>query len=190
MPKDENILRTLPIAEVVRLLEKANEEDTSIYCKEIIYRFEPLLRKVWSKRVFYIEYEDFMQDAFLALFESLPQLNNAEAFPGFFHAIVQRVAIRYWTKRHEQMTSSIEDLHDVISYVDDKLLLEVFVRSYLEHLAERDKEILRRRFLQGESSEEIAGALNLTPSKVRVYQSRALKKLRDLFKKDFFHSGK
>ena len=29
MPKDENSLRTLPIAEVVRLLERASEEDTS-----------------------------------------------------------------------------------------------------------------------------------------------------------------
>lgn len=178
------ILRELPIAELVAHVREGDEQETSAAFVEIARRFEPLLRKTWSLHG-RGEYADFVHDVFARTFAALPSLNAAVAFPAFFRSIVLNVAADQW-RRRALPESDLEagSLEDLPSEVDDLLLTGILVRSYLEHLGERERRVVEWDVIEGYSAAEIAGRLGLTPGAVRMTKSRALEKLREIFSRE------
>ena len=184
----ESSLRSLTVEELISRLREASQEEASPYCLEIIRRFEPLLRQIWRRRVFTEEYQDFVQDVFVRMFGGLPSLTDPMAFPGYLLRVILSVSADYsrkssakWAKISQTDPVGIEE---IASQVDDELLSEVFVRSYLEHLEPRDQQVLVLSVLEGYSAKEIGKALGLGTGTVRVIKSRALKKLRSLILSD------
>ncbi|HEY4642447.1 MAG TPA: sigma-70 family RNA polymerase sigma factor [Thermoanaerobaculia bacterium] len=176
MPADEE-LRHVPIADLVGRLQSASSpEDSSPYFAEIIRRFEPLLRKAW-RRVPWIDYADFAQDAFMRLFRSLPRLKVPAAFPGFFHAIMLSVVADLWRHRSEEEPLS-DSLAEILAAVEEATQSELVLRSYAELLDEPERTIVLLDLIEGCSSEEIAARLGWTAGGVRSAKSRALRQLR------------
>lgn len=177
-------LKNLTLEQLLIQLQAAAPEDSSPYVRELVERFEPLLRGSWRQLALDIEYEDFVQDIFVRLFSSLPRLKNLEAFPGYFRGIVVSVAIDESRRKQSVEFRHAEDPSRIASLVDRVLLGKIFVRSYLEHLPPRQREVIALEFLQGLSDEEVAEAVEMSPSGVRATKSPGLEKLRTLISRD------
>lgn len=71
------------------------------------------------------------------------------------------------------------ELADSLEDVDNAIL----VRSYLEALPQREREVLEKEFLDGLSVSEIARAWGISEGAVRMTKSRAINKLRAIVHK-------
>lgn len=178
------VLRELPVAELVAYVKEGDEQDTSGAFLEIARRFEPLLRKTWNAQG-RGEYADFAHDVFARTFAALPRLNAAVAFPAFFRSIVLSVAADQWRRKlPQEVDLEGPSLEEWASDVHDLLLTGIMVRSYLEHLGDRERKVLEWDLIDGCSTAEIASRLRLKPGAVRMTKSRALEKLREIFARE------
>lgn len=176
-------LSTLPLPEVIGLL-RSDEHDarSSAAATEILRRFQPLLRKYWLGRRAG-EYEDFVQEAMVRLFIALPKLRDAAAFPGLFRRIVIGTAA--------DTLKGMRELDTVYDVSEDELALEfdhaistaVVVRSYLEELSPREREVVELSFFEDLSAAEVALRLGVSEGSARMTKSRAVARLRTILVK-------
>ena len=180
------IISDLPLPEVIGYLLRLNESDprSSAAATEILRRFQPLLRKYWAWHRLG-EYEDFVQEAMLRLFIALPSLRNLDSFPGLFRRIVIGTAADALRARVES-AADVEDLNDEQLAVefDESLSTGVVVRSYLEHLPPREREVINLTFFEDLDPAEVAVRLNLSEGAVRMTKSRAIGRLRTILGQD------
>jgi RNA polymerase sigma factor (sigma-70 family) len=170
----------LPVEQLVARLLAAGPEEASLYAEEIIRRFAPALRHAWRQGAFHVEYQDFVQDVFVRLFGRLRSLRNPKAFPGFLYQIARSQAASHGRRPADSATEALADLQEPADRFDEHLLAGIFVRSYLEELSPREREVAKMSFLEEESSEDIAKILGLTPSAVRATKARAVSRLRKI----------
>lgn len=182
--KPNSEVQHLTVEQLVDRLREGSLSDTSIYCEELIRRFEPLLRQAWRRGSAGQEYRDFLQDVFLRLFGGLPHLRDTKAFPGYFLKVALSVASDYLRRQRHRWANEAPDKKDLVFSFDERIITGIYVRSYLEHLSDKEKTILNLEFLEGYSARETALSLGITPGAVRVLKSRALKKLRDMIEVD------
>lgn len=176
------------VEELVRHLREGPAEAASPYCEELIRRFEPLLRRVWRRAGFglpYDQYPDFVQEVFVRLLGGLPHLQNPKAFPGYFRRIALSVVGDFGRERARVAALDRHWRPERASRDADREILEnIFVWSYLEHLAGREKEVLTLEFVHQMPVKEIAQKLGLTPGGVRTTKTRALNRLREILLAD------
>lgn len=177
-------LKNLTLEQFLTQLQAMSPDDAAPYIRELVERFEPLLRGSWRRLAFDMEYEDFVQDVFARLFSSLSRLQDPKAFPGYFLRIVVSVVTDESRRKRSVEFQNAETQSRIASLVDRVLLGKIFVRSYLEHLPPRQREVIALEFLQGLSLEEIAEAVEMSPSGVRATRSPGLEKLRTIIRQD------
>ena len=176
--------QSLTVADLIIRLRTSSSPEASLYCEELIRRFEPLLRGTWHRLVDKTEYQDFVQDVFTQLFSNLPALKDPHAFPGYFRQIVLTVAINERRKNAVHKDVALDELTELATHVDREILTKVFIRSYLERLPLREQTVILLDFFQGYSLKEIAVQLGLSDANVRVIKHRALKSLREMIRND------
>lgn len=172
------------VEELVIAIREGQQEETSAYFEELIRRFEPLLRKAWRRALPGTDYEDYVQDVFLALFRSIRQIRNPRAFPGYFRRVALTVATDHVRKSISQDSVYSERVEYLVDNIDEALFNNIFVRSYLEHLPTRERRVLYLGYLQECSLAEIAGDMNLSYQAVRSLKSRAIRRLRRMLARD------
>lgn len=175
----------LPVDELIERIQIASDEDTSELFEEIIRRFTPLLRKCWARvGTTGMEYQDFVQDVFVRVFQSLPSLRQPKAFAGYFRRIALSVVTDHFRASMHRNDREIEldprQIDKQIALVDRQVLSKVFVLSCLEHLGGREREIMRMELLDGDTPSEIAARLGILPGAVRMTRSRAIARLRQI----------
>lgn len=175
-------LHSLPLEQLVERIRTAPREEMSGYCEELVTRFEPLIRRAWRNigSDVEVEYEDFLQDVLVRLVGSLPQLKDVRAFPGFFRRIVFSIAIDTRRRQRRLPATDSRNLEEIASSVDRSLLTGLFVRSYIEELPGREREIMALAFVEGLSDREISRITGITEGAVRTCKSRAIKRLRGI----------
>jgi RNA polymerase sigma factor (sigma-70 family) len=102
-------------------------------------------------------------------------------FPAFFRSIVLSVAADQW--RHalpQEVDVDRETLEQMASAIDEVIVTEIVVRSYLEHLGDRYRKVLEWEVIDGLSTDEIAQRLRLTAGTVRMMKTRALEQIRKI----------
>jgi RNA polymerase sigma-70 factor (ECF subfamily) len=166
----------------------------SDYCEEILARFEPLLRRVWQRVASFvtpfIEYDDFRHEVVVRLFAGLPRLNDAKAFPGFFRKMALSVATDLY--RRSTRTPKIQDrvLEEIASSVDEALLTGLYVRSYLEELPPRERQVMTLAFIDGLSNRNISERTGLSEGAIRTVKHRGMSRLRSFVLRDATLSSK
>jgi RNA polymerase sigma factor (sigma-70 family) len=180
----DNSLESLTIEQLVNGLRDTPQSQSSDYCRELIRRFEPLLRRYWRRVSRWTDYDDFLQETILRLFRGLPHLSNPKAFPGYFKRVAVGVATDFWRKQSPFEQASDRFFEQIESRMDDDILAGIFVRSYFEELPPREREILTLELVHGHTSDEIAIQTGLTPGAVRMSKSRGLRRLRSLMLRD------
>lgn len=179
-------LRDLPLQHLVEdLRERSGSGEVSAAFREVIRRFEPLLRDVWKRSAFDVEYEDFRQEVFLRLLRFIEKLTDPKSFPGYFRRIVLSVAADQGRKK--QTLPEAEELDEdelppeLIARIDRVLVSGLSIRSYLEHLPPREREVVRLTIDLDLRPSEMSEVLGISPSAVRATKNRAIKRLRSLF---------
>lgn len=167
--------------ELVSQLRLASSTEASLYVEEIIRRFEPLLRAAWPRVALIVEYRDFVQEVFSRLFEGLPALRTAKAFPGYFRKIVFSVASSLARRSSSVHEVHVEEPNELPWVGGEAFTLRIFVRSYLELLPRQEREVIRLLFLEELPTSEASERLGIEPGAVRMTKSRALRRLRELW---------
>lgn len=167
-------------SDIVDALRSGIEPDGSSAARELGRRFEPVIRKYWrTKRTG--EYKDFFQDVMVRLFSSLVQLRDSRAFPGFLYRIIVSCAADYW-RRELKHVRNIEDNmleHAESEPFDADFSIALLVRTYLEWLPPREREVLELRYLHDLDVADIAARWDVSPGAVRMTESRAKRRLQD-----------
>jgi len=88
------------------------------------------------------------------------------------------VAARHWRKQKLDVKKTDRDKETPFARTEDSLVTGIFVRSYLEHLPLRERQIIEMVFIEDRPMKEIAEALGLDTGTIRATKSRALKRLR------------
>ena len=181
MAKDE--LKQLTTEDLILKLGEAPFDSASLYCEELIIRFEPLLRRAWQRDIAG-DYQDFIQDVFVRLFAGLPQLRNPKAFPGYFRSIVLSVASQRWRSMSKAPYQTDAEVEKLVDGFDEDLITRILVRTYVERLPSRERDVISMAYLEDLPTSEIAQRLGIKTGAVRAVKSRALNRLRELFVND------
>jgi len=175
-----------PLGSLVELIRLSAEPAASHAAQEVSRRFLPLLRKFWHANNCG-EYDDFSQEVLTRLFAALPHLRVVEAFPGLFRQIVVTSAADFWRRQRppgpEVSQEELESLPDPSADFSEELVTKLLVRSYLELLPSREREVVELLYFADLDPAEVAQMLGIAPGAVRTTKVRAIGRLRDAIRK-------
>src|SRR5205823_226462 len=139
-----------------------------------IYRF--IYAKVGNRETA----EDLTSQVFLKATRWLAQDRSAESIRSWLYTVARSTIADYWREQSQHPTVPLED-SDAMLFCGREGPEEVRrtrERAWriLDALPEREREVLRLRFLQGCTAPEIGQVLGLTPGNVRILQLRALRR--------------
>src|SRR5437764_13964328 len=139
-----------------------------------IYRF--IYAKVGNREAA----EDLTSQVFLKAVRWLAQDRSADSIRAWLYTVARGTIADYWRQQSRQPMVPLED-PDALLFCGTEGPLEVRrtrERAWriLDALPEREREVLRLRFLDGYRAPEIGQALGLTPGNVRILQMRALRR--------------
>ena len=138
-----------------------------------IYRF--IYAKVGNREAA----EDLTSEVFLKATRWLAQDRSADSIRAWLYTVARSTIADYWRAQSQHPTVPLEN-PDAALYCGTEGPQEVSrtrerAWQILEALPEREREVLRLRFLHGYTAVEIGQALGLAPGNVRVLQLRALR---------------
>jgi RNA polymerase sigma factor (sigma-70 family) len=138
-----------------------------------IYRF--IYAKVGNREAA----EDLTSQVFLKATRWLAADRSAESIRAWLYTTARSAIADYWRAQSEQPTVPLEDVEAVLfcGWEGPGEVERTRERAWriLNALPEREREVLRLRFLHGYTAAEIGQALDLTPGHVRIVQMRALR---------------
>lgn len=170
--------------QLVAELAVADARQASALMAELIRRFEPLMRRIWDRvGGSHQDYSDFRQNALLKLWRKLPQLKEPAAFPGFFRQMLVNEAYDALRRTAASLAHEVpmdETIEEIPDEAMDDIDIAILVRSNLERLPPREREVLQLELVDGLTPTEIARRWGVSDGAVRMTKSRAINKLRDL----------
>jgi RNA polymerase sigma factor (sigma-70 family) len=185
MASPERPLEEASIEDLVGGLRDASREAADPYCRELIRRFEPLLRKAARHLPRHVEYQDFVQDVFVRLFGGLPNLRDARAFPGYFQRIVQSTVATALRTSPPHTTPLEEVVSEALATrLDHEILAAVFLQSYLHLLSPRERSVLQMEWVDGLGPTEIAAKLGISRGGLSAAKSRAISRLQGILTRE------
>ena len=123
--------------------------------------------------------EDAVQDAALAAYKNIRNLQKPESFRSWFFKILSNECKKYLIRRAahpEDPTDEFPTLADVSSGQDHALRFEL--ADLLNALPDEDRQIVLLSVLEGYNSKEIAQITGIRANTVRSRLSRSLHKIR------------
>ena len=143
-----------------------------------------------------------VQSAYLSAFRGLSEFEGACQLSTWLHRIVVNTALMRLRSRRREPEESIETLlpafqadgHHIEQFADSEMradrLLEqketrATVRACIQRLPVNYREVLTLRDIEELSTQEVAGALSMTPSVVKLRLHRARQALSTLLRKEY-----
>ncbi len=161
------------------LLQKAKQGDTLAFEKVYTHLFLPvyryILKRVQNKTIA----EDLTQTVFLKVYTSKTPFENKNTSPlAYFFTIAKNTLFDYWKNHKNCFLPEDDTLADPQSFGQTFEQHSDIVQA-LEKLDPNQRQILKMKFFEGYTTDEIAQHLNTTTNNIRQIQCRALKKLRE-----------
>jgi RNA polymerase sigma-70 factor (ECF subfamily) len=139
-----------------------------------IYRF--IYAKVGNREAA----EDLTSQVFLKATRWLAQDRGADSIRSWLYTTARSAIADYWHEQSRHPTVPLEDPDAVLfcGWEGPREVERTRARAWriLAALPEREREVLRLRFLHGYTAGEIGQALDLTAGHVRILQLRALRR--------------
>ena len=162
---------------LISLIQKYNEGQTDA-CDEILRRMSPLVRK-YAGKIHCMEYEDALQELYIAVIESLKYLNPEHSEGKCVKYMETAVINRYYAlcKRYlsmpetEDIENSAASLSAPSAYDESYLDITAYIQTLPE--AGNKREILSLYFYENLEDKEIAEHLGIS----RQYVNRIKKQL-------------
>jgi RNA polymerase sigma-70 factor (ECF subfamily) len=126
---------------------------------------------------------DLTHDAFVRAFRKLRDLRTPGNFQPWLCAIARRIVFDHFRTEKRKRTVSLEEIGDISAGPDlAAVRRRMIIQDALSRLNPRDRLLLVLAYYQGFSHREVAQALKIPESNVRVYIQRARDRLRKLLK--------
>ncbi len=170
--------------QIIKALKLAQNGDRQAFGElydhfaEKIYRFT--FFRVSHKEVA----EDILSDTFVKAWQKINQINSGGALGGWLYQIAKNNIIDYYRLKKDlipldELTDELPDAADPLDTLNlglqQKKVLDV-----LDQLTEEQQQVIRYKFFEDLSNEEIAYVLGKTEGAIRVIQHRAILKLKEL----------
>lgn len=172
--------------ELKNWLQKAQSGDQEAFGRiydhfaDKIYRF--IYFRVGHKEVA----EDVLSDTFVKSWEKINQINSPSALSGWMYQIAKNNIIDYYRVKKELVAlSEVEEfLEDEANPVDSANLSfqQDRILNVLSLLPQDQQQVIKYRFFEDLSNEEIAYVMSKTEGAVRVLQHRAILRLKEILK--------
>ncbi|WP_188112012.1 RNA polymerase sigma-70 factor [Aquimarina sp. RZ0] len=133
--------------------------------------------------------EDLVQDVFVMIFEKRETLKIHTSIKSFLYTSVRNHTLNYIKKskslvHHQHILNDIDAMDTDVSEMIDLAELSEKLYKAIDKLPSQNQKIFRMSKLDGYSNQEIADQLGLTKRTVETHISNALKKLKELVKKN------
>ena len=129
--------------------------------------------------------EDLTSEVVLKMVKALR--NQKGSFRAWMYTIARNAVIDFYRKRAVRSEVSISgmsrDLPDGSRPVSDQVLTHERLRSGLRELTEDQRRVVLLKFIEGYTNDEIARIMAKTVGAVKLLQFRAVKALREFFRK-------
>ncbi len=196
--KEKNTKTTLSTVEWSVLVDQIKAgEDSGM---EQLYKlFSRGIRYYLCRQLGPQELEDKVHDTFLIVVNAIRRgdLREPERLMGFVRTVVRRQVAAY-IEQAVHMRREQADLETGVSVADRKQNPEQeamlhqkaeLMKSALEALSQRDRDILVRFYLQEQPQEQICREMSLTETQFRLLKSRAKAKFGEIGRKKLATSG-
>jgi len=124
--------------------------------------------------------EDLTSQVFLKAARWLAEDRSADSIRSWLYTTARSTIVDYWREQSHYPSVPLDDPMLVLFCGTDgpAEVRRTRERAWriLDALPEREREVLRLRFLHGYTAAEIGRALGLTPGNVRILQMRALRR--------------
>jgi RNA polymerase sigma-70 factor (ECF subfamily) len=134
------------------------------------------------------EAEDVLQDAFIKIFNKIPEYVKKGSLEGWIRRIVVNTALDSYrkNKKHQKdvEASSVDYLLEQKSYIVEELNAQDLL-VIINNLPEGYRMVFNLFAIEGYSHKEIAEQLGITESTSKSQYSRAKKVLRDILEKKY-----
>jgi RNA polymerase sigma-70 factor (ECF subfamily) len=127
--------------------------------------------------------DDLVQEVFKIAYEKRATFTPGTNFGGWLRVIAQNCLSRYFERTRRQpllVGDAWRTLAEASVRTEERLLDPAWVtarlaalRQCMERLTARAKEILRRRYAEGRSAQEVAASFSMSPAAVHVAAFRA-----------------
>jgi len=166
------------------LVKKAKGGDSTAFGQIYDLYFERVYRFVYWRVNHREAAEDLVSETFIRAWDKLAGIASPDSFPAWVFQIARNLVIDYYRSRKENADLSL--LENVLEYEDnivDRSNFSFQQKAFLEVLKEltaSEQQVLKLKFLEELSNQEIAAILNKTEGAVRVIQHRAIAELKRL----------
>ena len=173
--------------ELKRILQQAQNGDSQAFA--LIYdHFSGRIYKFVYFRVGHKEVaEDILSDTFVKSWQKINQINTPAALSAWLYQIAKNNIIDYYRLKKE--TVALEDveefLEDEVNPVDLTTvnMQQKKILQMMDALSEEQQQVIKYKFFEDLSNEEIAYVMSKTVGAIRVLQHRAILKLKELLSK-------
>jgi RNA polymerase sigma-70 factor, ECF subfamily len=176
----------------IQIIERVRNGETNLF-SELVLRYQNKIFAYVYKIVNHKEEaEDIVQESFIKVYKNLNSFDADRKFSSWLYRISHNEAINYLKKNRKGNTLYYEGdeflmnslrvdkdfIHDLIIGEDDKML-----KSALEKLPDKYKEVIILKYLEEKSYEEISEILQKPVSTVGTLINRAKSQLKNLLNK-------
>lgn len=161
--------------------------------KEFIDRYKPMMEGYLCSRFFNIEYDDVIQDTFIALAKVLPNYRYAPDETGAFHDYIVAIlrnkacdALRIKEKQENLKKEFLEDINFERGGFTDKdsvyqAILKIALKDILNDssIMMRNKRIFIENVINGLSPDVVASMFGVTRNNVDQIKARMIKRLQE-----------
>jgi RNA polymerase sigma-70 factor (ECF subfamily) len=170
--------------ELKNCLQKAQSGDQEAFGRIYDHFADKIYRFIYFRVGHQQVAEDVLSDTFVKSWEKINQINSPSALSGWLYQIAKNNIIDYYRLKKELVTlSEVEEfLIDEANPVDSvNLNLEQNnILNVLNQLPQDQQQVIKYRFFEDLSNEEIAYVMGKSEGAIRVLQHRAINKLKEL----------
>ena len=164
-----------PVDNDSALVRRAMDGDREAFSDLVAVHWRRLLALARSI-VADLEAEDVVQDALIKAWKKLGSLREPKAFSAWLTRIVANAAVA--RARRRRFFEPIDGI--AVAAVEAPVDLRIDVGRLLRRLAPRQRAVLHLTAVEGYTDREIAEALGISSSSVRVHRLRARRRLAEL----------
>lgn len=155
--------------------------------EELLSQYTPLVYHIVS--AYLTDYEDrkeCVNEVFFAFYQKIAHLDFQEGnFASYLAAIAKNKAISYYRKNKRRKAMIAPDIDPdgicsdaVDSGMEDEIAARVDLEEALSKLAPEELDLIRKKYYQGMTIQEIAASMNLPYETVKKRHQRSITKLR------------
>ena len=175
---------------LIALAKLAKRGDKNAFSELYEYYITPIFRFVYFRVRNRADAEDLTQGIFLKIWNAMPKYKQKKnPFSSWLYSVARNSVIDFWRKKKDWNIGELgeglikDDGRPLDELIDEEQEL-ITIKKMMELLTEEQQEVIVFKYIDELSNKEISLILDKKEDAVRQLQSRAIKTLREYYKKE------